>query len=121
VDKVTVSGLSFHAYHGCHPDERKTGGEFVVDLEVYGNFSDASKSDQIESAVDYVALMNLVSDEMKVARNLIEALAHDIALRVLDQHPRVIKVCVEVKKLRPPVSFALDYVSAFTSIDRTQN
>ena len=43
--RIQVMGLSFHAFHGCHPHEQRTGGVFEVDMIVDGDFSAAQNSD----------------------------------------------------------------------------
>ena len=116
--KVEVRGLSFHAHHGCHPHERKSGGVFKVDLTVEGDFSASMESDDIADAVDYVALMDLCERIMKTPKNLIETVAHDIAWDVLRRFSAVNRVEVTVKKMKPPVKHDLEFVSASISLER---
>ena len=118
MDRVEVVGLSFHAKHGCHPEERKTGGQFEVDVTVYGDFSRSAQTDDLSDAVDYVALMDLCSEIMSTPHNLIESIAAKIAERTLSSFPSVLRVDVKVKKLQPPVSYPLQFVSASTSLER---
>lgn len=120
-DKVVVSGLAIHAKHGCHAEERRTGGPFEVDITVEGDFSAAASSDEIDDAIDYVTLMDLAKDEMSKPRNLIETVAKELADRILDQFASVDNVEVTIKKLQPPVEHHIGYVSCTTYRDRAGN
>ena len=121
MDKVTVTGLKFHAKHGCHAEERRSGGPFEVDVVVFGDFSEASQKDDIHAAVDYVAIMELASAVMAKPKNLIETVCNDLANKVLDSFPLVQRAEVTIRKMQPPVPYHLEYVSASTSVERTPN
>lgn len=121
MDKVIVNGLRFHSKHGCHPEERLTGGAFEVDIVVYTDFSTAAEQDDINLAIDYVALMSLAQSEMDKPRNLIETVADAIGSKILKQFKGAKKCEITLKKLHPPVSFDLSYVGVTRIIDRSQN
>lgn len=121
MDKVIVNGLRFHAKHGCHPEERNTGGVFEVDIIVDTDFTPAIEKDQIALAIDYVTLMTIAKTEMEQPRNLIETVAEAIGSAILS-HYQIAKRCeITLKKLHPPVSFDLSYVAVKTIVDRSQN
>ena len=121
MDKVEVNGLSFHAKHGCHPEERKTGGQFEVDIVVHCSFTDAAHSDNIDDAIDYVELMDIARLSMEHPRNLIETVAREIAEKILERFQQAEEVRVTLKKLKPPVVYALDFVAVSSTVKRTPN
>ena len=46
-DKVFVTGLSLHAYHGVMPFEGKVGQTFTIDLALSIDLSAAARSDKV--------------------------------------------------------------------------
>lgn len=101
MDRIVLEGLEFHGYHGVFPEEATFGARFVVDLELRVPLSGA---DDLSSTVDYSAVYRLVDEEVTQHRyQLIEALAHAIARRVLGDLPRVREVTVRVHKPHAPL------------------
>lgn len=121
MDRVEVRGLTFHAKHGCHAEERKTGGPFEVDILIDCDFSKAATSDRIEDAIDYVTVIALAAEIMAIPQNLIEHVANHIAQRILDDYQEAQRCTVTVKKLQPPVSHQLQYVAVTRILDRSAN
>lgn len=119
--RVSVEGLKFFAFHGCHPLESKTGGEFAVDIHVETNFDDELLSDRIDDAIDYVMLMDVASEQMKVRCNLIEKVAYNIAREVQGRIQRPHKLTVTVHKLNAPVVYDLKQVSVSIDMDSGMN
>ncbi|HEY2372784.1 MAG TPA: dihydroneopterin aldolase [Gaiellaceae bacterium] len=75
---VEVRGLRLFGRHGVHEREKRTGQDFVFDVEL--EVEDRGSSDRLEDAVDYrdVALaVQAVSDARSY--NLLEALATAVA------------------------------------------
>ncbi len=121
MDSVVIKGLRFHAKHGCHKEERLTGGYFEADLEVFVDNSKAAQTDQICDAVDYVQVMEIAESIFEAPQNLIEGIAQSLGQKILTHFKSAHRVSVEIKKLAPPVRFQLEYVSVKTSVERTEN
>lgn len=101
VDKIVLSGLEFHGFHGVFPEEAKLGARFIVDLEL---FTDFPEQDEHEKTVDYAMIYELIRNEVIDERyDLIESLAQAIALRVLKEQSRVVRVIVRVHKPHAPL------------------
>ncbi|MGB0390516.1 MAG: dihydroneopterin aldolase [Salibacteraceae bacterium] len=109
-DKIRINNLRFHAYHGHLPVERKTGNTFVVDLVIHCDLDKSGRSDNLNDTVDYVTVMKLVEDEMLIPTDLIENVAHRIALSIKNNLKLVEQIEVTVKKQKPPLRFDLDAV-----------
>lgn len=110
LDKVLLYGLRFYGYHGVWPEEKKLGQWFEVDLEMWGDFARASATDNLEDALDYSKVYQLVKKIMEgPAVNLLEKLASQIAKTLLETDS-LQKVLVRVKKpgapLGGPIAFA---------------
>ncbi len=121
MDRVIVKGLRFHAKHGCHAEERLTGGVFLADIEIHVDNSLAAKTDDIQQAVDYVRVMEIAERVFATPQNLIETVAETLGKEILNHFISATQVDIEIKKLAPPVRFQIDYVAVKTSIERTEN
>ena len=113
--KLVVTGMAFHAYHGCNPEEAKIGGSYLVDVSVDTDFTKPALSDKLSDAVDYVAIYDITKREMSVRSNLIEQVAQRIYNSVRKQFPGVKKIKVKVEKLNPPIGGDAKSVSAIIS------
>jgi dihydroneopterin aldolase len=102
-DSIRLTGIEAFGYHGVLPSETKEGQNFVVDVDVTLNLSAAAASDDLADTVDYGALAAMVVQIVTSTRyHLIEALADDIARRVLSD-ARVACVAVTVHKPHAPI------------------
>ena len=106
-DRIILEGMQFYGYHGGSPEERSLGQPFQVDLEAELDLSIAGKSDSRDDTVSYTHLYRLVQEVMGGApKNLLEAVAEEIATRALDSFP-LRGMMVRVKKTRPPIKGAV--------------
>ena len=108
-DRILLSGMRFFGYHGALPEERVRGQEFVVDVEVDADLGAAGRSDALDDTVDYRDLYEAARAVMTgEPRQLLEAVAEDIAGRVLALS-RVNAVVVKVRKPRVQLPGPLDH------------
>jgi dihydroneopterin aldolase len=106
-DRIVLEGLQFYGYHGVHPEERRLGQRFAVDLEVELDLAAAAARDALETTVNYGALFQTVRRVVEgESRNLLEAVAGAIVRAVFDEYPAVEAVTVRVWKLAPPIAGA---------------
>ncbi|MBI2511535.1 MAG: dihydroneopterin aldolase [Opitutae bacterium] len=105
-DKLILTDLTFHACHGVLPEEKTRRQEFRVSVEIETDLRRAGRSDELAHAIDYCAVQAVVGEVVEGAhRYLIEALAEDIAQRLLARFKLARAVVVEVVKPSPPVTF----------------
>lgn len=104
VDEIQLEGLRFYGYHGVHPEERRLGQRFVVDVALAVDLRAAGESDDLGQTVSYSAayaeIRRVVEGE---PRFLIEAVAEAIAAAMLALDARVQRVQVRVAKPEAPV------------------
>jgi 7,8-dihydroneopterin aldolase/epimerase/oxygenase len=104
-DKLVLVDMSFRACHGVLPLEKKRRQEFRVSVELEFPLVRAGRSDRLGDAIDYTAVQAAVRSVIEGAhRHLIEALAEDIAQKLLSSFPAR-AVVVDVLKPSPPVDF----------------
>ena len=102
MDRLLLREMSFYGYHGDVEAERELGGRYRVDLEIGMDLSQAARSDNLEGAVDYVHVYQLVREVVEEQQHrLLESIAEAIAGQVLSLS-RVEEVRVRVGKT-PPV------------------
>jgi 7,8-dihydroneopterin aldolase/epimerase/oxygenase len=102
VDKILLTGLEFHAFHGAFNVEAELGGRFVIDLELQLDLSGIE--DRLEKTLSYADVFETVKLEVTQKKyNLIETLAEHIANRVLLEHPKLQTILVRVHKPFAPI------------------
>lgn len=118
MDRISLSGLRAHGYHGVYDAERAAGQEFTVDLTLELDLSVAAGSDRLADTVDYGALAGqVVSVLTGPPVNLLETLAQRVAQRCLAD-PRVTVVEVTVHKPAAPIPHRFTDVAVTVRRDR---
>jgi len=116
--RISITGLRAFAYHGCTPQEKERGQNFLVDLELEYDISAAAREDRLEKAVDYDRLAASVRELVIRERyDLIETLAERIARHVLDATPAS-WVRVKVRKPEAPLSCEVAEVAVELTLRR---
>jgi len=110
LDKIMLYGLRFYGYHGVYPVEREKGQWFELDVEIWGDFSRAASSDNLEDALDYGKVYEAIKSILEGSSvNLLEHLVQLVIRKILE-FPDAKKALVRIKKpevsLGGPISFA---------------
>jgi len=100
---ITLENIRIYAYHGCLQEETKIGSDYRVDLRVSANLDQASRSDNLEDTVDYVALQSIVREQMAIPSKLLEHVAQRIMDQIFLQLSMVDAVHITVAKCNPPI------------------
>lgn len=108
---IELNGIHCYAFHGCMPEEKKTGGKYKVDVIIYYDFENAADTDELKDTVDYCIVYNIVQKEMNIPTKLIETVAKKIALNIKSYYPETEKIQVRVTKISPPINGLIDSVS----------
>lgn len=107
---IEIRGLRVMGVHGALAHEQAAAQPFEVDLWVETGFEAAAASDALEDALDYGPIVEAVATVIAERRfTLLEALSEEVASAVLAD-PRVARVTVALRKLRPPLAFQLESV-----------
>lgn len=101
---MELSGLEFHAYHGCLESEKKEGNRFIVDFKAVYKVRRPAKTDDIQDAADYSVIYELIRKEMETPSELLEHVANRIMNAVKDQFSHALPLIkVTVTKCNPPI------------------
>jgi len=104
-DRIFITGLTLHAYHGVMAHEAKVGQTFGIDIELDIDLSAAAKSDKVADTVSYDAVVTCATEAFLSQRfKLIEAAAGRVADAVLGTFPRVKAVTVTIHKPHAPIA-----------------
>lgn len=108
---IWLRGVRFYAYHGVMPQERRVGGDFLVNLRVGYPLDKAILSDDVADTLDYAALYGVVKTEMMQPSRLLEHVAGRITQAIEKRFPLVTSIDLELTKLNPPMGADCDGAS----------
>ena len=85
-DTITISDMEVHCCIGVPDEERVDKQRLLISLELEGDFKRASENDDIRQTIDYHAVYLQVKETCEAReRKLIETLAEDVVLNILNQ------------------------------------
>ncbi len=100
---VCLNKLRFHARHGVLPQERETGGEFVVSIRAKYLFAKALQSDDVADTLNYAEMFEIINKEMQKPSCLLEHVAGRLGQSILERMPMIETLDVTVEKINPPM------------------
>ena len=104
-DTIFVSGLSIHARHGVMEHETEVGQRFVIDLELYTDLSEPSRTDRLADTVSYADVVATTTAAFKNTNyKLLERAAGAVADAIFAAFARVDAVKVTVHKPHAPIA-----------------
>lgn len=113
--KIIVEGIKVYAYHGCLEEEGKIGTNYIVDVTMETDFTEAAKTDDLNKTIDYVTVYNIVKEQMAIRSKLIEHVGQRIINELKKTLKGLNKVEVKVTKLNPPMNGNVERVSIIIS------
>ena len=105
---ISLRNVRFHAFHGVMPQERRVGGDFLVNLRVGYPLEKAMQSDEVGDTLNYAVLYEVVQAEMMKPSNLLEHLAGRITDAIMRRFPQVTSIDLELMKQNPPMGADCD-------------
>lgn len=116
-DRIALTGLKVRGNHGVFDHERRDGQDFIVDLTLWLDLTEAVRSDDLTTTVHYGELAQLAASIVAgPPKDLIEAVAGDIADTVM----RTYAVhAVEVTVHKPQAPIPLDFADVAVTIRRS--
>ena len=98
MDYITIDDLRIQGAHGHYEHERQVEQEFLISLKVGVDAKEAGKSDSLADTIDYDKLRGIIEDVFKgKSHYLIEALAEEIAEKILQETPAK-EVTISIQK-----------------------
>ena len=108
---IRVNDIRVFANHGCMPEERIIGSDYIVNVVVDADLAISSISDDLIDTVDYVSINSIVKNEMAKPSKLLEHVVKRIIDAIVKTHISIESVEVEVAKINPPINGDVKSVS----------
>jgi len=119
--KLFISNAIFYGYHGVAKAEKYLGGRYQVDIELWYDAESAVTTDDIGYAINYQNVLFEVSDLMQNEHyNLIETLANEILLTIMNKFEQIKKTRIKLRKLNAPVNHYIDFIEVEQTFDREE-
>ena len=100
---ISLNNLHFFAYHGLYAEERKTGNEFKVSLDVSYSTISGTITD-ISDTVNYAQLYELLKAEMQQPCHLLETFLMEVTEKIHAAFLQIKKIEISITKLHPPIA-----------------
>ena len=118
-DTIFVTGLVVHARHGVMEHETEVGQRFVIDLELFADLAEPSRTDRLADTVSY---SNVVATATAAFKNtnykLLERAAGAVADAIMAAFPRIRAVKVTVHKPHAPIAAIFEDVGVVLTRNR---
>lgn len=108
---IEVTGIKLYAFHGCMDEEARIGGNYIVDVYLETDFSEAALNDELSKTIDYVQINAIVTTEMAIRSKLIEHVGQRIWTRLTNEINGIIYLKLKIRKLIPPINGNVDEVA----------
>ena len=118
MSSIRLKNIRIFTNHGCLTEEEKIGSDYLVNLTVQADLSEAARSDQLKDTVDYVHLNRIVKEQMAQRSKLLEHVGQRIIDTIFEELPVVESVKVTVSKVNPPIGGDVAEVSVTMSSSR---
>lgn len=119
LSKLTLKNLEYYAYHGVKSEEKKLGGKYQVDLDLWYNSTTAVVNDDVNYALNYEEAVFCVSEIINNdSYNLIETVANEILNSVMEKFSTLLRARVKVRKFYVPMRRTADYIQVEQEIKK---
>jgi dihydroneopterin aldolase len=115
-DRITITGIQAHGFHGVLDFEKAEGQTFIVDITLETDIRAAAASDDLTRTIDYGVIAELVHAQITgEAYDLIETLAERMAAAVLAACPAS---AVEITVHKPNAPITVPFADVIIAIRR---
>lgn len=118
MDTIKIEGLKCFAYHGVYPEENEKGQDFILDIWLYLDLSEAGKTDNLKLTVNYGELCEFVKKYVCENRfNLLETVATKLCRLILLRYDKLlhgVKICI----WKPNAPIAAEFKNVGVEIKR---
>ncbi|MGN0310364.1 MAG: dihydroneopterin aldolase [Bacteroides sp.] len=116
---ILLQNLHCHAYHGVAPQEQLVGNDFMINLRLTTDFSQAMQSDNVNDTVSYADVFMAVREEMNIPSKLLEHVAGRITTRLYHDFPSISAIELTLLKRNPPMNADIDAAGVELHTTRT--
>ena len=103
-DRIRLEGMVFYGRHGVDPAEKSLGQRFTVDVEIERDLRKPGRTDDLHDTVNYAHVYHVARQVLEgPSKNLIEAVAEEIARRLAESCNGLEAIRVRVRKPEAPI------------------
>ena len=107
-DRIRLEGMVFYGFHGVDAAEKSLGQRFMVDVEIECDLRKPGRTDDLHDTVNYSHVYGIARQVLEgPSKNLIEAVAEEIARRIAESCNGVEAIRVRVRKPDAPIKGSL--------------
>ena len=117
-NQVTLRGLRFHAYHGVLEQEKVVGNDYEVSVKMSYDMRRAIATDNVDDALNYAEVYEVVKRVMMQPCQLIERVAWRICVALLNEFPAARSAEVTLVKRNPPMGADSDGAEVKVKVKR---
>ncbi|MEO7311754.1 MAG: dihydroneopterin aldolase [Chitinophagaceae bacterium] len=99
---IHLSDLQFHGCHGLYKEEKITGGDFLVNVEVEVDEPEELIT-SLHQSLNYVLVYDIVKKRMTIPTPLLETIAMELAHEIITASSMVKKVTISIVKQAAPI------------------
>lgn len=117
-DRIALTGLKVRGNHGVFDHEKRDGQDFLVDITVWLDLSDAAADDDLNKTLHYGEMAQRAADIVAgPPRDLIETVAAEIADDIMTDSRAY---ATEVTIHKPQAPIPLDFGDVAVTIRRSR-
>lgn len=111
-DRIKIKDLEVYGRHGVLEEETVLGQKFLISAELFVDTRKAGKSDKMKDSISYAEVAHEIDTfSREHTFKLLEALAEQLAERLLLKYDGIEKLSLEIKKPWAPILLPMDTVS----------
>lgn len=109
--KIHLNDMVFYGYHGVHPEERKLGQRFIVNVTIETEKELDPSIHHLQDTVDYTKIYDEIKHTMEIMQfHLLEDCANQILDSLMESFPKITGALVKIKKPSVPINGSLGSV-----------
>lgn len=108
---IKIEGMKFYASHGHYDVEQIVGNQFEVDVKIKVDCTKAALTDQLENALNYQLVYEIIKKQMNITSRLLENVAHRTLDALYVEFPEIKKATIKISKINPPMGGEIEKVS----------
>ena len=105
---ILLKDICCFAYHGVAPQENIIGNEYIINLKLKVDISQAIQTDDVSDTVSYADIHEAVKAEMSVSSKLLEHVCGRIVKRLFRDFRKIREIEIKLAKRNPPMGADID-------------
>lgn len=105
---IFLKDIHCYAYHGVAPQESLIGNEYIINLKLKVDISQAAETDEVTDTVSYAEVHEVVKTEMSSPSKLLEHVCNRIVRELFTRFPLIEEVKISLSKRNPPMGADID-------------